>query len=88
MEGFDPPKILAWRPYARPIAGFKGAGSRRRGRGKGKGEERNGKGEERQEGKRGMGRKLEQGRRLAKAGPGSEDPEWRCRGDVWWQFVQ
>ena len=36
-EGFEPPKILAWRPYARPLAGFKGAGSLRRGRGKGKG---------------------------------------------------
>jgi len=44
---------LAWRPYARPLAGFKGVGSRWRGLGKGKGEERNGKGEEGQEEKGG-----------------------------------
>jgi len=31
------PKILAWRPYARPLAGFKEAASRRRGNGKGRG---------------------------------------------------
>jgi len=43
------PKILAWRPYARPLAGFKGAASRRRGGRKGGG----GKGEEGQEGKKG-----------------------------------
>jgi len=27
-EGFGPIKILAWRPYARPIADFKGASRR------------------------------------------------------------
>jgi len=39
-ERFGPahPKILAWRPYARPLAGFKGGRERER-------EERNGKGE-------------------------------------------
>jgi len=53
------PKISAWRPYARPIAGFKGAASRRRGGGKGK----EGRGMEREK----RDRKEERGR---KAGTG------------------
>ena len=55
------PKISAWRPYARPLAGFKGAASRRGGGGKGK----EGRGTERE--KRDRKEENEEGR---KAGTG------------------
>ena len=65
------PKILAWRAYARPLARFKGATSRRRGGEWGKGKEGRGTEREKRGRTEGKGRrgKLEQGRRLAKAGP-------------------
>jgi len=58
-------KFWVWRPFARPLAGFK---AKRRGGRKGKEVERNGKGEEGQEGGKWEGWKLKQGRRLTKAG--------------------
>jgi len=62
------PKILAWHPMAKPLAGFNGAASRLEGEQKGKGGKRNGNREKDRKEKMGRGGKLEQGRQLAKAG--------------------
>jgi len=54
------PKILAWRPYARPLAGFKGATSR-------VGEE--GRKGEKRKGRRGAGRRKGDGRKVGTGPP-------------------
>jgi len=68
MEEFGPHKNFGVAP-SMPVAGFKGAASRRRGgekEGRGTEREKSGRKEE-----KGSGGKLEQGRQLAKAGPGT-----------------